>query len=730
MISRDVFIIKLKLIYGDDGLDYDKIMVAYDFGKSAHEGQKRKSGEPYFVHPISVALILSELKMDTDTIISGLLHDVVEDTTYTFDDIAQRFGITVARLVDGVTKLGKVKYADTKELETENLRKMFLAMAEDIRVILIKLADRLHNIRTLMYMPPEKQIRIARETLEVYTPIAHRLGIFKIKWELEDICLSYIEPGLYKKVLNLVNQKKSERDKDIEKICAKLKKALSMYTPDAEIYGRPKNYYSIYRKMFLQKKSYEEIFDITAIRIIVDTKEECWGVLGIVHSLWTPVQGRLKDYISVPKVNMYRSLHTTVLGEIGKPFEVQIRTKEMHQMAEYGIAAHWKYKMGSHGEADEKSLNDKLTWLRQMIEDEEHYETSKDFVDSMKYEIVSSKVYVTTPKGKVIELPSGSTPVDFAYKIHSDVGNRCIGAKVDGKMVSLNFILENGKIVEILTSKNSGGPSRDWLTFVKSAMAKNKIKSWFKKQNREENIEKGIEMLEREIVRNGFKTSLLYDADLQKELLAKLSTKTMDDLYASIGYGGILTHQVIPKIREHQKKQVRNDIIDLSDEVVFKQKSLKKDLNKSEKGVVVKDIGATYVKLAKCCSPVKGDAIIGFITRGRGVTVHQNTCPNLEKTELAKTRYIEVYWSESENKISYTSEIQITAPDKKGLLSEISVMLSECNVGVNGVNAKKLDNGMAVIKLSVEIDNKNQLDKIITKFKQKSEVVDVRRISS
>ncbi len=732
MISKDVFIVKLKAVYGDDGLDYDRIEAAYDFGKMAHTGQVRKSGEPYFIHPIEVSLILSGLKMDTDTIISGLLHDVVEDTVYTFDDVADRFGITVAKLVDGVTKLGRVRYQNTEEFETENLRKMFLAMAEDIRVIIIKLADRLHNIRTLMYMPPEKQLRIARETIEIYAPIAHRLGIFKIKWELEDRCLSYIEPEIYKQILNLVNQKKSARDRDIELICEQLRKALATYKPDAEIYGRPKNYYSIYRKMYIQKRNFDEIFDITAVRVIVDTQEECWGVLGIVHSLWTPVQGRLKDYISVPKVNMYRSLHTTVIGKIGKPFEVQIRTKEMHQMAEYGIAAHWKYKLGSAGQADEKSLDEKLIWLRQMIEDEDNYESSKEFVDSLKFEIVSSKVYVTTPKGKVIELPAGSTPVDFAYKIHSDVGNRCIGAKVDGKMVPLNFILENGKIVEILTSKNSGGPSRDWLTFVKSTMAKNKIKSWFKKQNREENIEKGHEMLVREVVRNGFKPTLLNNSNLQKEVLAKLSTKSMDDLYAAIGYGGILTHQVIPKIREFYKREARNNMLAVNGDIRSHKDydSIYDKEVKSEKGIVVEGVGGTYVKLAKCCSPVKGDDIIGFITRGKGVTVHQIDCPNLEKTESARERYITVRWSDDEHKVSYRSEIQISAYQQQGLLTEISVMMSECKAGVNGVNARITNDGLAVVKLGIEIESKEQLDKIIAKFRNMEGVLDVRRVLS
>lgn len=730
LLNKDVYLEKLKSYYADDRIDYDIISLAYDFARDAHEGQRRKSDEPYFIHPVNVSLILAELKMDTETLIGGLLHDVIEDTIYSFDDIKERFGLSVAKLVDGVTKLGKFKFNSKEEFEAENLRKMFLAMAEDVRVILIKLADRQHNIRTLSSLPDEKKKRIAKETLEIYAPIAHRLGIFKIKWELEDTSLSYLHPNIYKQILNLVNQKRSERENDIALVVDILKKSLAHYTPNAEIYGRPKNFYSIYRKMYLQKKNFNEIFDVTAVRIVVDTVEECWGVLGIVHSLWTPIQGRLKDYISVPKLNMYRSLHTTVIGTIGKPFEIQIRTKEMHQMAEYGIAAHWKYKNQSR-DKDEKTIDEKLTWIRQLIEDQQDYESPKEFVDTLKFELVSGSVYVCTPQGKVMELPAGATPVDFAYKIHSDVGNRCVGAKVDGRIVPLNYILENGKIVQILTSKTSGGPSRDWLKFVKSSMAKNKIKHWFKKQNRTENIEKGREMLERELQRNGFSVKVLGEKKLQSDILDRLTVKTVEDLYAAIGYGGIMTSQVVPKVREYVRSQQRTEqVVDGGIRTLLEEGQKFGVRNvKSDKGVVVEGVGATYVKLAKCCSPVPGDEIIGFVTRGRGVTVHQANCSNLEKTEEAKSRYINVKWAD-ENEVSYNSTLNISAYNQTGILSEVSLTLADLNVTVNGVNARIGKDGIVIMKFDIGIKDKEHLEKVMRHLKNMQGIIEVKRVNS
>ncbi|MCK8059033.1 MULTISPECIES: bifunctional (p)ppGpp synthetase/guanosine-3',5'-bis(diphosphate) 3'-pyrophosphohydrolase [unclassified Fusibacter] len=700
---------------------------AYAFGEQAHAGQFRKSGEPYFIHPAEVTLILAELEMDQDTLISGLLHDVIEDTDYTFDQIAERFGTTVAQLVDGVTKLGKIHYETKEEFEAENLRKMFLAMAEDIRVILIKLADRLHNIRTLKFMTDDKKREKARETLEIYAPIAHRLGIFKIKWELEDLSLLYIDPEGYYDLVAKVNKKRSEREAYITDVIDSLKRELGEVDIRAEIYGRPKNFYSIYKKMVYQHKNFNEIFDITAVRVIVDSVKDCYGVLGIVHTLWKPIPGRFKDYIAMPKQNMYQSLHTTVISGIGDPFEIQIRTAEMHRIAEYGIAAHWKYKEGDENSVT--NIDDKLAWLRQMMEVQKDIESPEEFMDTLKFDLFSNQVYVFTPQGKVVELPTGSTPVDFAYKIHSAVGNRCIGAKVDGRIVPLNFVLENGKIVEIITSKTASGPSRDWLKFVKSSEAKNKIKHWFKKERREENVEKGKEMLEREIRRNGFQFKDFLKSEWQEIILKRLTVKSLEDLYASVGYGGILTGQVIPKLRElyreEEKKKRENQSVSL-EEHDFKKVNKKEP--KGNQGIIVEGIENTIVRFAKCCSPVPGDRIIGYITRGRGVTVHQMDCSNLETNEEARNRYIEVSWAKDEV-VSYNSEVQIVAPDRKGLLSEITMLMAETRVTVNGVNARRTKDGIALINLNLEIQNTEQLTKIINKFKSMPEVIDVKRVT-
>lgn len=725
-MTQELFIEKLEALHLN-GVDIEAMKNAYAFGEQAHAGQFRKSGEPYFIHPVEVTLILAELEMDQDTLISGLLHDVIEDTDYTFDQIAERFGTTVAQLVDGVTKLGKIHYETKEEFEAENLRKMFLAMAEDIRVILIKLADRLHNIRTLKFMTDDKKREKARETLEIYAPIAHRLGIFKIKWELEDLSLLYIDPEGYYDLVAKVNKKRSEREAYITDVIDSLKRELGEVEIRAEIYGRPKNFYSIYKKMVYQHKNFNEIFDITAVRVIVDSVKDCYGVLGIVHTLWKPIPGRFKDYIAMPKQNMYQSLHTTVISGIGDPFEIQIRTAEMHRIAEYGIAAHWKYKEGDENSVT--NIDDKLAWLRQMMEVQKDIESPEEFMDTLKFDLFSNQVYVFTPQGKVVELPTGSTPVDFAYKIHSAVGNRCIGAKVDGRIVPLNFVLENGKIVEIITSKTASGPSRDWLKFVKSSEAKNKIKHWFKKERREENVEKGKEMLEREIRRNGFQFKDFLKSEWQEIILKRLTVKSLEDLYASVGYGGILTGQVIPKLRElyreEEKKKRENQSVSL-EEHDFKKVNKKEP--KGNQGIIVEGIENTIVRFAKCCSPVPGDRIIGYITRGRGVTVHQMDCSNLETNEEARNRYIEVSWAKDEV-VSYNSEVQIVAPDRKGLLSEITMLMAETRVTVNGVNARRTKDGIALINLNLEIQNTEQLTKIINKFKSMPEVIDVKRVT-
>lgn len=727
-MNREQFLAKLENFL-HDGIDIERLSKAFDFGEKAHQGQYRKSGEPYFIHPVEVTLILAELEMDTDTLIAGLLHDVIEDTLFSYEDLSKTFGESVARLVDGVTKLGKIHYETKEEREAENLRKMFIAMAEDIRVILIKLADRLHNIRTLKFMTDDKKREKATETLEIYAPIAHRLGIFKMKWELEDLSLLYIDPEGYYDLVAKINKRRSERESYINDVITQLQANLKEVNIEADINGRPKNFYSIYRKMVYQHKNFNEIFDLTAVRVQVDSLKDCYGVLGIVHTLWKPIPGRFKDYIAMPKPNMYQSLHTTVISGVGDPFEIQIRTKEMHRVAEYGIAAHWKYKEGATDKTEKETMDTKLSWLRQMMEMQKDLDTPQEFMDTLKYELISNQVYVFTPKGQVVELPAGSTPVDFAYKIHSAVGNRCVGAKVDGRIVPLNFVLENGKIVDIITSKTANGPSRDWLKFVKSSEARNKIKHWFKKQNREENIDKGKDMIERELKRNGFQLKDLTRPDWQEIITSRLTMKTLDDLYAAVGYGGIMTSQIVPKVRElvkeEQKKNRDQTSVALLEEQYEKRAEKKRE--KGSQGVVVDGIDSTTVRFAKCCAPVPGDQIIGFITRGRGVTVHQVDCPNLETTEDARNRYIEVSWATNEA-TSFDTEIQIVAPDRKGLLSEITMLMAEVQVTINGVNARRTKDGMALINLNMEINNTEHLNKIISKFRNMPEVLDVKRV--
>lgn len=706
--------------------DLSLIIKAYNFAENAHEGQVRKSGEKYFVHPVEVAKILVELEMDDSTIVAGLLHDVIEDTKYGYDQIKKEFGEEIALLVEGVTKLGTLTYETKEERQAESLRKMFIAMAKDIRVIIIKLADRLHNMRTLKYMNENKKKEKAMETLEIYAPIAHRLGISKIKWELEDLALRYIDPEGYYDLVEKVAKKRREREEYINQVIKQLEEALRNVQIKFEISGRPKHFYSIYRKMVYQHKTFEEIFDLTAIRIIVDTVKDCYGVLGIVHTMWKPIPGRFKDYIAMPKPNMYQSLHTTVIGPKGEPFEIQIRTWEMHRIAEYGIAAHWKYKEGKTGEED---FDDKLRWLRQLLEWQRDLKDPKEFMESLKIDLFTNEVFVFTPKGDVIDLPAGSTPIDFAYKIHSAIGNSCIGAKVDGRIVPLDYKLKNGNIVEILTSSHSNGPSRDWLKFVKSTQAKNRIRQWFKKERKEENIEKGREMLEKEIKRNGYDIQSLLKPQWLNVLVKKFNFNGIEDLYAAIGYGGIMLNQVIPKLKE-MYKQGQKEEKTIEDSLTVHSKQYKPKQNKKDtQGVKVKGIDNILVRFAKCCNPVPGDDIIGFITRGRGVSVHRKDCVNVVNETDAVDRFIEVEWDEG-RQISYQSEIQIIAADRKGLLSEITNVLSETKLTVTAVNARTNREKIAIINLTVEITNVNQLDKLINKIRNMQGVIDVYRVTS
>ncbi len=732
IMNLETYILKIEQF--NPYLNLDRIIKAYQFGESAHSGQFRKSGETYFIHPIHVSLILAELELDEDTIVAGLLHDVVEDTKYTLEDVSKEFGEQVALLVDGVTKLGQIHYDTKEERQAENLRKMFLAMAKDIRVILIKLADRLHNMRTLKYMTDNKKKEKAEETLEIYAPIAHRLGISKLKWELEDLSFLYLDPEGYYDLVSKVNKKRDEREKNINNVIHELTKAVKEDEIICDITGRPKNFYSIYKKMVYQNKNFEEIYDLTAIRVIVENIKDCYGVLGIVHNLWIPLPGRFKDYISIPKPNMYQSLHTTVMSGTGEPFEIQIRTAEMHRIAEYGIAAHWKYKEGL--EASQGDMESRLSWLRQMMEWQRDLSDPKEFMDSLKIDLFTNQVFVFTPEGEVIDLPLGSTPVDFAYKIHSAVGNKCVGAKVNGRIVPLNFQLNNGQIIEVLTSNNASGPSRDWLKFVKSTQAKNKIKNWFKKERREENIKEGKDMLEKEIKRNGFQPKELLKDEWVDPIIDKLGMNIIEDLYAAIGYGGIMLNQIVPKLKEKQRLETKpqtsllEQMAEGFDPEHQPREREKKKKSKAANGVVVKGVEDMLIRFAKCCNPVPGDQIIGYITRGRGVTIHRADCVNFEKSDDAQTRFIEVAWDSKEQATSYNSEVQIVAPDRKGLLGEITVLITDLSLVVTGVNAKLSKNGIAIINLTLEISDSEQLTKLINKIRSMPEIIEVKRSSN
>jgi GTP pyrophosphokinase len=712
--------------------DVQRVSQAYLFGEKAHEGQLRKDGKtPYFDHPASVSLILAELEMDEETIIAALLHDTVEDTSVPLDDVTRLFGEEVAKLVDGVTKLAVINYETKQERQVENLRKMFLAMASDIRVILIKLADRLHNIRTLAAMTPEKQREKAEETIEIYAPIAHRLGIFRIKWELEDLSLKYLDPEGYSDLVRKVDRKRTERESIINGYIQQIKDALLDLNLDFEIYGRPKNFFSIYKKMKFQHKEFDEIYDLTAIRIICMDIKDCYSALGAVHTLWKPIPGRFKDYIAVPKPNLYQSLHTTVMGN-GEPFEIQIRTREMHEIAEYGIAAHWKYKEGT--KTSNAQMEQKIAWFRQMMEWQSDLKDPGEFMNSLKLDLFNTEVFVFTPTGAVIDLPVGSTPVDFAYKIHSEVGNKCIGAKVNGRIVPLNYQLQNGQRVEVLTSKTPNGPSRDWLKFVKSTQAKQRIKQFFKKERREENIEKGLEIITSEIRKQGLPLKQVLNEDYLDPILKRLSLKSLDDLYNALGYGGILSNQVVPKIKEKYVKEVKDQKEEIAraklEEERISDVNKKKPKKTNDTGIIVKGMDDILVRFAKCCSPVPGDNIIGYITRGRGVTVHRSDCKNFEHTEEEENRFIEVAWADSSEETSYMTNIQLVSTDRKGLLSEITMIINDMNMMMSGINAKIDKKGIAVINLSLEISDIEELNKLIRKLKSIEDVIEVKRVTS
>ena len=705
---------------------------AYELAAEAHAVQRRKSGEPYIIHPIGVASILAQLQMDDKTLAAAFLHDVVEDTDYTLDDIKDRFGVVVANLVDGVTKLGKIEYISKEDRQIENYRKMFLAMARDIRVVLIKLADRLHNMRTMKYMPVHKQQSISRETLEIYAPLAHRLGIYTIKWELEDLAFRYMEPDIYYNLVEQVKIKRREREAMINEAMAEMKESLEKANIKCEIQGRPKNFYSIHKKMLRDHKELNEIYDLLAIRVLVDTVKDCYGTLGIVHSMWRPIPGRFKDYVAVPKSNMYQSLHTTVLSTGGQPLEIQIRTFEMHRISEYGIAAHWRYKESGGSKPASQSSTDKgfdakLSWLRQLLEWHQDMNDSRDFVNTVKMDIFADEVFVFTPRGDVIDLPVGSVPIDFAYRIHTDVGNRCVGAKVNGRIVPLDFKLSNGDIVEVITSKQSSGPSRDWLNIVGSSDTRNKIKGWFKKERREENIIKDREMLEKEAKRLGYDPKVLARPEKLKEAGTKLRIDSDENLLAALGYGGVTLNSVISKLVEiYKKDQKLNTTKDLSE--LLAELKPRKSKAKASHGILVKGEEGIMVKLARCCNPIPGDPVIGYITRGSGVSVHRADCPNvLSNNPDEQSRLIEVSWDVGIDSV-YKVNIVITSVNRPGMMADIMMATSEAKLNIFSLNCRTDKNKVATTHIGLDISSLEQLEYIMNRIRRMKGVYSVERV--
>ena len=705
------------------------------FATYAHKDQIRKSGEAYIVHPIQVAGILAQLKLDPDTIATGFLHDVVEDTGFSIDDIEYEFGKDVAFLVEGVTKLGKIKYKSHAEQQAENHRKMLLAMANDLRVIMVKLADRLHNLRTLKFHKPEKQRMIAEETLEIYAPLAHRLGMNKIKWELEDTSLRYLNPQQYYRIVHLMNSKRDEREEYINTTIENIKEATKDLDIEAVIYGRPKHIYSIYRKMKDQKKQFSEIYDLLAIRVLVDSIKDCYAVLGAIHTKWKPMPGRFKDYIAIPKANMYQSIHTTVIGPGGRPVEIQIRTFEMHQVAEYGVAAHWAYKEGNKEKVTNDPLQKQLDWFKDLIELQNETKDAKDFMNSVKEDIFGDKVYVFTPKGDVSELPLGSGPLDFAYNIHTEVGNKTVGAKVNNKIVPLNYQLKTGDIVEVLTSANSFGPSRDWINLVFTTRAKNKIKRFFKLQDRDENIIKGRELLEKQITELGFNFKDFMTKQGMKDIATRFNFGTEEDLFAAIGFGEISYQTVANKMTEKARREIEDQkVVETAFEKTTPQgqkKESQKMKIRHEGGVIIEGVDNLLIRLSRCCNPVPGDAIVGYITKGRGISVHRKDCPNVQLPESEQNRLIEVDWEDAANTgQQYDTELVVEGYNRNGLLNEVLNVINSTTKSLNSVNGKVDANKMATISVNIGILNTHQLDFIVDKIKQIPDVYSVRRVIS
>ena len=714
--------------------DISMIQKAYKIAHDAHEGQCRKSGEPYIIHPLCVAIILADLEMDKETIVAGLLHDVVEDTVMTSEEIVQEFSAEVALLVDGVTKLGQLSYSSDKvEEQAENLRKMFLAMAKDIRVILIKLADRLHNMRTLKYMRPEKQKEKAQETMDIYAPIAQRLGISKIKVELDDLSLKYLEPEVYYDLVEKISLRKSAREEYVQGIVGEVSSHIEEAEIKAQIYGRVKHFFSIYKKMVNQDKTLEQIYELFAVRIVVDSVKDCYAALGVIHEMYKPIPGRFKDYIAMPKQNMYQSLHTTLIGPNGQPFEIQIRTFDMHRTAEYGIAAHWKYKESSDGKKPvAQQEEEKLSWLRQILEWQRDMSDNREFLSLLKsdLDLFAENVYCFTPAGDVKNLPNGSTPIDFAYSIHSAVGNKMIGARVNGKLVTIDYMLQNGDRIEILTSQNSKGPSRDWLNIVKSTQAKNKINQWFKHERKEDNIIKGKELLAAYCkTKNIVLSSLMKPAYLEK-IMRKYGFRDWDSTLAAIGHGGLKEGQVVNRLLEEYEKEHKKEI---TDEEILEAVDSKDRIRvaKSKSGIVVKGIHDVAVRFSKCCSPIPGDEIVGFVTRGRGVSIHRTDCVNvINLADADRVRLIDAEWQASpagKTGELYTAEIKVYGYNRTGLLVDIMKIFTERKIDVSSANSTTSKQGTATISLTFDVPSREELNHLIGKVRQVESVIDIER---
>ena len=707
--------------------DTKLILKAYNYANDNHKGQLRKSGEPYIIHPLQVAYILATIELDESTICAALLHDVVEDTEITHQDIINEFGQEIADMVEGVTKLGKLQqYTTVQEQQVEDYRKMFLAMGKDIRVILIKLADRLHNMRTLKFLSRDRQIANAKETMDLYAPLANRLGMYSLKWELEDLSFKYLYPEEYREIVEGIDKKRDERLIFIEKIMDKIRAELKAQHIDAEVTGRAKHLYSIYRKMKRDNKTLDQIYDLFALRILVNSVKDCYASLGVVHELYNPMPGRFKDYISVPKSNMYQSLHTTLIGPKGTPFEVQIRTWDMHRVAEYGIAAHWAYKEANKAKKSTVSVKeDKLSWLRESLEWQKDMQDPEEFLNTLRTELFEDEVYVFTPKGDIKSLPKGATPIDFAYSIHEQIGHKMTGCKINSKMVPIVTKLKNGDIVDIITVDNSKGPSRDWLKYVKTTTARNRINQWFKKAEREENIIKGKELLEKEIKRIGMSQTELYKQEYVNSALARYKYNSVDDMNAAVGFGAITPSKIISRMLEEYRKDHKD--LNIEEKIEELSKAKKINRNVSDNGIIVKGIDNCLVKLSKCCNPVPGDDIIGYITKGRGVSVHRTDCVNVKELIEDDARIIDVHWYNQNKQTAYTVNIEVYANDRDNLLADTIKELSTLKTKIMGVNARATKEKIVIIDLSIEVENIEELNKVLKGLRKIDSVYEVRR---